>query len=481
MLRCHRWLFSVALMFATASDAFAESALEQRAQEAMQRATDFYRTQVAARGGYVYRYSADLAKREGEGKVGVDTVWVQPPGTPSVGLAYVEAYERTGQPWFKDAAKAAGDCLVQGQLRSGGWQDRVEFAPEARAKLAYRVDPVRRQGRNYTSFDDDKTQSALRFMIRLDAALEFKDETIHEAVTFALDSVVKAQFPNGGWAQVYAEFPEPDRFPVRQASIPTEWPRMYPGGDYWLHYTLNDNAIADTIEALSLAGRVYDSPRYRDAAIKAGEFLILAQLPESQPAWAQQYDVNMHPVWARKFEPPAVSGGESQGAIQALLGLYIETGDERFLKPIPAALAYLKAAQLSDGQLARFYELGTNKPLYMTKTYELTYDDGDLPTHYGFKVPSRLESLTRQYSELVPLSPDDLKKRREDRFRVARNRPKDEVVEAIINSMDRRGAWVEEGRLRYHGKGDGTREVIESSTFIRNLGLLSRYLDRRPQ
>jgi trigger factor len=30
---------------------------------------------------------------------------------------------------------------------------------------------------------------------------------------------------------------------------------------------------------------------------------------------------------------------------------------------------------------------GTNKPLYCkAKTYELTYDDSDLPTHYGFKL-----------------------------------------------------------------------------------------------
>ncbi|MBS0201611.1 MAG: hypothetical protein JSS49_01840 [Planctomycetes bacterium] len=457
----------------------ADLELRQRAENALDRAVDFYRQQVASHGGYVYRYSSDLKKREGEGKTDIHTLWVQPPGTPAVGLAYLDAFERTRHPVLLEAASATGECLIQGQLRSGGWQDRVEFAPEARAKLAYRVDPLRRRGRNLTSFDDDKTQSALRFLMRLDRALEFKDERVHEAIAFALDRVVQAQFPNGGWAQVYDSFPEPDKFPVRPASFPNDWPRTYPGGDYWRHYTLNDNAIADTIEALLLAARVYDEPRYRDAAVKAGGFLLLAQLPEPQPAWAQQYDVQMHPAWARKFEPPAVSGGESQGVIRILLDLYVETADKRFLDPVTRAIKYLQASKLPDGQLARFYELQTNKPLYMTKRYELTFSDSDLPTHYGFKVSSKLDELAREQAALAGLDPQELAKRRTSRFQVGRGRPSEKDVEAIIAALDERGAWVEEGRLRYHGSGDDTRQVIDSGTFIRNLNLLSKYLDTR--
>jgi hypothetical protein len=474
-------LIAIAYLVAFAmagTNAFAEPIPYDRALDAMRRAVNFYRQQVAAHGGYVYRYSADLKKREGEGRVDLETVWVQPPGTPAVGLAYLDAYERTRQPELLEAARAAGECLIQGQLRSGGWQDRIEFAPAARAKMAYRVDPVRRRGRNSTSFDDDKTQSAMRFMMRLDKALDFKDEPVHEAIQFALDAVLKAQFPNGGWAQVFDSFPGDDA-PVKPASYPDEWLREYPGGDYWRHYTLNDNAIADTIDMLLLAARIYDSPRYRDAAVKAGGFLLLAQLPAPQPAWAQQYDLDMHPVWARKFEPPAVSGSESQGVIQALLDLYVETADQRFLKPIAPAIDYLQGSKLPDGQLARFYELRTNKPLYLTRSYQLTYDDGDLPTHYGFKVSSKLDALARQHATLKALSSKELANRRQKRFAISAGRPGDQEIQAIIDSLDERGAWVEDGRLRYHGSGDDTRRVIESTTFIRNLNLLSRYLDKR--
>jgi hypothetical protein len=110
----------------SATSTFADPIPNDRALDAMRRAVNFYRQQVAAHGGYVYRYSADLKKREGEGKVDLETVWVQPPGTPAVGLAYLDAFERTRQPELLVAARAAGECLIQGQLRSGGWQDRIQ-------------------------------------------------------------------------------------------------------------------------------------------------------------------------------------------------------------------------------------------------------------------------------------------------------------------------------------------------------------------
>ena len=102
-------------------------------------------------------------------------------------------------------------------------------------------------------------------------------------------------------------------------------------------------------------------------------FFVLAQLPEPQPAWAQQYDHEMHPAWARKFEPPAVSGGESQGVIRTLMTLYRRTAAvtddaDRFLEPIPRAIAYLRRSLLNDGRLARFYELETNRPLLLHET-----------------------------------------------------------------------------------------------------------------
>ncbi len=160
--------FVVALSVSTAA---ADDPLVADAKRSLQRGVAFYHQQVAAHGGYVYLYSDDLKKQEGEGKTTRETVWVQPPGTPTVGEAYVKAYVRTGDTACLAAAKDAAECLIQGQYRSGGWNASVEFDPAERAKHALRVDkpaPKKRQ-RNTSSLDDDKTQSALRFLMQLAA------------------------------------------------------------------------------------------------------------------------------------------------------------------------------------------------------------------------------------------------------------------------------------------------------------------------
>jgi hypothetical protein len=157
--------------------------------------------------------------------------------------------------------------------------------------------------------------------------------------------------------------------------------------------------------------------------------------------------------------------------------LYVETGDRKFLEPVPRAVAYLRRSALADGRLARFNELQTNQPLYFTRQYELTYDDSDMPTHYGFKVDNGLDKLAQQYERLSQLTGEQLAAIRQPAKEQLRVTPKLETqVRETIAALDERGTWVEDGRLRYHGKADDTRRVIESTTFIKNIGLLSQYL-----
>ena len=255
-----------------------------------------------------------------------------------------------------------------------------------------------------------------------DQALGFRDAKIRECIEYALTALFKAQYPNGAWPQGFDRPSDPEKFPVKKASYPEDWPRVWPGsGEYWRRYTLNDNSLATTLETLFEAERIYRvaaagtnfialAAQCRMAAEKAGGFLLLAQMPDPQPAWAQQYDFEMHPAWARKFEPPAVSGGESQNVLRSLLLLARETGDKKYLAPIPAALAYLRRSRLPDGRLARFYELRSNQPLYFTKDYTLTHDDADLPTHYSFKVADRTEAIAREYEAVKQLSAEELRK-----------------------------------------------------------------------
>ena len=386
-----------------------------------------------------------------------------------MGEAYVKLYDATGERVFLDAARAAADALRRGQLRSGGWTDHIDFAPADRARTPYRIDPPGKKKKALSSLDDDKTQSALRFLIELDRSLAFKDEVIHEMTVFALDNLLRAQYPNGGFPQGWDGPHRAEDFPVRSATFPDTWPRTYSGHqNYWFRYTLNDELMPDVMHALWLAEDVYGDRRYGDAARKAADFLLLAQLPDPQPAWAQQYDFEMRPAWARKFEPPAVTGGESQGVVRILMQTYRRTGERKYLEPVPRALACLKKSLLADGRLARFYELKSNRPLYFTKDYTLTYDDSDMPTHYSFKVTSKLDQLEREYEALSAALPSTATSKPRQVSRSMEQR-----VREIIDALDDRGAWITHDKLRYQ-KYEGP--ILDMALAVKNFNALADYL-----
>jgi len=456
-----------------------EPQLPTEAAAALAKATDFFVNKVSAEGGYLWRYSEDLSRGEGEGKASSTTVWVQPPGTPTVGMAFLDAYRRTGEGYCLDAARKAGYCLARGQLRSGGWDYRIEFDPKSRSRYAYRVDAEgdAASRRNTSTLDDNTTQAALRLLMELDRALDFQDRRIHEAAEYALAALLAAQYPNGAWPQRFDEPPDAAKHPVKRASYPESWSRTFPSDDYKGYYTFNDNALADVIDVMFIAAGIYGDSRYRAAAEKGGDFMLLAQMPQPQPGWAQQYDADMHPAWARKFEPPSITGGESQGVMLALLQVYRHTGDKKYLEPIPQAVEYYRKSLLDRGQLARFYELETNRPLYFTKDYQLTYSDADMPTHYAFKVGQKLDRIEDEYRRLLAAKPEDLIAK--PGVRKTASRPSERMiseVEKVIGAMDERGAWAEAGSLRYDDPERPTRRIIDCRTFIANVNLLSQYL-----
>ncbi len=462
------------------SDVFAADFSQTDASASLQRAVTFFRTNVGVHGGYGFAISDDLTKREGENRTSNTQAWVEPPATPAVGMAYLHAYQLTGEQYLLDATREVADCLVATQLVSGGWQNPIETDQTERLKHLYRKNPaanskVKVKVKNeLTTLDDNKTQSCLTFLMRFDVETKFQNAEIHAAVMYGLDSLIKVQYPNGAWPQQYDGPSDPSRFPVKTARYPETWSRTFPAKKYTEYYTFNDDTIADVVMLMLEAASSYGDARYLDSAKKAGGFILAAQLPEPQPAWSQQYDTDMHPAWARKFEPPSVSGLESQSLVKLLLGLYRHTSDRKYIEPIEPALAWLQRSQLADGQLARFYELKTNKPLYFTKGYELTYDDSDLPTHYGFKVGgSGIEKLQAEYNELKLAKTVDkptLKRPKPEKFttEVAR------TAEKVAKQLDAHGAWVEDGRMKDYGDNDPTRRVITSKTFIKNIRELAR-------
>lgn len=440
------------------------------AREQLIRVVDFYRTKVGYEGAYLWKYSADLTHQEGEGIATRTSGWTQPPGAPTVGEAYLEAWRLSGEQVCLDAAVEVAHALIRSQLKSGGWSSHFDLGPKGRS-YAYRMLGDKAGRNNRTTFDDNKSQSALMLIMHVDEELEFKDAKIHEAVGYALQQMLASQYPNGAWPQQYSEPPDPGQFPVLKASYPDNWSREWPKPRYTEFYTLNDNNMSHIVDMLFEAERIYDRKDCRDAAIRTGEFFLMAQMPEPQPGWAQQYDRNMHPAWARKFEPAAVTGGESQAVMRTLLRLYQFTADRRFADAVPPAIAYYQKSQLEDGKLARFYELKTNRPLFFTKDYQLTYSDADMPTHYSFKVGSRLDSIEQEWKRLNSLAADDLLPKHTFSSKLKRSRKIQERAEEVVNQLDSRGAWVETGKMRH----TDSVELIDMNTYTRNLKILAAW------
>ncbi len=438
------------------------------ARAAMRKASEFFRSKIAVHGGYVYYVSPDLSRRLGEGVASPQQIWVQPPGTPAVGLSFLAAFAATGDEFYLDAAREAAEALVYGQLKSGGWANAIDFDPRSPHVAQYRNG--KGGGKNNSTLDDGISQNALRLLMHADRALGFKHAAIHEASEIARKALLAAQFSSGGFPQVWIGPVAPHE--ALKAQYPDyEWRTENRIKNYWDMPTLNDDLVGHVVSTLADAVEIYKDDRCGKALARLGDFLILAQMPDPQPAWAQQYDTHMRPIWARKFEPPAIAGRESQDAIESLLRIYRFTGDRKYLEPIPRALAYLRKSLLPDGRLARYRELKTDRPLYMTSKYELTYDDADVPTHYGWKTAPRLDQIEADFKTAQSGAP------------AAKSAPPDAAaIRKILGTLDSEGRWL----VKYSGQPlvgqpkfkDG--EVfISSEEFSKNLNALSEFVRLR--
>ncbi len=259
--------------------------------DAIRRGTEFMRGTIADHGGYAWVSSHDGIHSHGEGIAGPHRVWVQPPGTPAVAAAFLDAYEVTGEQVHLEAALAAGQALIEGQLRSGGWGYSIPFSPADREGIPFRTGPLgdpsrivptpapggwdvwkrREHGENKTTLDDDTTAAVIRFLARLDRHTDFGRKEIHEAVAYALRSTLGAQYPIGAWGHNYDRFPtrtaDVEHYPVVEASFPDDWSRTWTK-DFRGCYMINDRITHDMIRTMWSAWEIYRRDEYREAAVR---------------------------------------------------------------------------------------------------------------------------------------------------------------------------------------------------------------------
>ncbi len=447
--------FNILLVFMMLAILANGSNLKKQAESTLTKGITFFH-KLNTHGGYVYYVTPDLSLRWGEGPKDSETIEVQPPGTPAVGMSFLKAYEVTGNEDFVQDAKEAAYALIQGQNKYGGWDHTIDF---------------NHLESDHVSFDDNQTQAAVSFLIAIDQVTN--DSIISKATQRAIEMMITTQLPNGGW------------------------PHYYPAqGNYHDYATFNDGGINDCIRVMIEAFKAYkDNPEIEKSLRRVARFLNISQLPPPQPGWAQQYNEYLQPAWARTFEPPAICPAVSVKNIFSIIDLYLVLHDARILEPIPDAIRYLREIKMENGKWARFVELGTNKPLYYDRQRIRVDKLDDLHPErrkgyaYEIDIENALEYASQRYHKAMDIGYEGLWK--EEHPTLTKAQIKERIdkltpeVNEIINSQDKSGAWITKDdkfkkTMPAEERWNNQYEVmdrISSRVFNRNISILCEYIE----
>lgn len=382
--------------------------------DAMKRATVFMMDKVSANGGYVWSYLPDLSRRWGELEARDSMIWIQPPGTATMGHLFLDAYHATGDEYYYQAAEKAAGALIWAQHPSGGWNYLADFAGDRSlrdwydtvGRSAWRLEEFQYYWGNAT-FDDAGTAESAKLLLRL--YLEKRDPRYRPPLDKAIRFVLDSQYPVGAW---------PQRFPR-----PTEF-APHGNADYTSYITFNDDVAAENIDFLIMCYQALGDAGVLDSIVRGMNAFLVMQQGQPQPGWALQYTLDLKPAGARTYEPKALVTHTTAANIESLLRFYRLTGETKFLARIPEALDWLERIRLPEGVAppgrthATFIELGTDKPLYVHREgsnvvngrYYVDYDPKNTIGHYsGFRRVD-LARLRKLYEEAKGMSSSEAAK-----------------------------------------------------------------------
>jgi hypothetical protein len=410
---------AAATFVAASAPAMAQGAAPDRAMilDAMKRAARFMTEEAAVEGGYVWQYLPDFSRRWGELEAAPTMIWVQPPGTATMGHLFLDAYHATGDDFYYDAAKSAADALVRGQHPAGGWNYVIDTAGEESLKRwygtvgknAWRLEEFHRYYGNAT-FDDAGTAEASQLLLRV--YLERRERQYLAPLQKAIGFVLDSQYANGGW---------PQRYPFVQGG------GVHGHADYTPYITFNDDVAGENIEFLiyawhGLARNGRGDARVLDAIHRGMDIFVKTQQPQPQPAWGlQHFPDTLKPAPARTIEPQAFVTHATGTNIRSMLGFYRLTGDRNFLQRLPEAMDWLdqvaSPAELrGPGRTHPTFVLeGANTPVYIHRRgsnvangqYYADANPQNLIVHYGSFRNVDTPALRREYERLSALAVEE--------------------------------------------------------------------------
>ncbi|MHA6719599.1 pectate lyase [Sphingomonas sp. RS6] len=387
----------------------------QQIESTMKRATTFMVEKVSTNGGYVWAYLPDLSRRWGEMEAYPTMIWIQPPGTATMGHLFLDAYHATNDDYYYRAAEKAADALIAVQQDNGGWHYFADFAGEPSirkwydtiGKNAWRLEEFQHYWGNAT-FDDAGTSESMQFLLRL--YVERHDPRYLPPLKKALQFVLESQYPIGGW---------PQRYPLRNEFS------HHGNPDYTSFITFNDDVAGENIDFLLMYYQALggDAKVY-DAIIRAMNVFIVTQQAAPQAGWGLQYTLDLKPVGARTYEPTALVTHTTATNVRQLMRFYRLTGDKKFLARVPEALDWLESVKLPAGEVKNgrayptFIEIGTNRPLYVHRRgsnvvngrYYVDYDPANPIIHYGSTRAIDVPAMRREYAALIASDPAEVTK-----------------------------------------------------------------------
>ena len=379
----------------------------------MRRATQFMVDKVSYRGGYLWNYLPDMSRRWGEMEARETMIWLQPPGTSSMGHVFLDAYHATGDEYYYRAAEQVGGALVWGQHPSGGWNYVVDFAGDRGlrdwyatiGKNAWRLEEFQHYYGNAT-FDDQVTTDAATFLLRL--YVEKLDPRWKPPVDKAIQFVLDSQYPIGAW---------PQRFPISQEFSKKGL------ADYSSYYTYNDDVVWENISFLLQCYQVLGDKRLLDPINRAMSFFVVSQQGQPNPGWALQYTHDLKPAAARTYEPLALATHTTASNLDHLITFYDLTGDSRYLARVLEGIEWLEKVKLDKPDAGgrthpTYIELGTNRPIYVHRRgsnvvngeYYYDYDPARPIGHYGQTRRINIAGLRKHYEEALKADVKELAK-----------------------------------------------------------------------
>jgi PelA/Pel-15E family pectate lyase len=284
--------------------------------------------------------------------------------------------------WYAtDEAVSIADNVLLYQRDSGGWPKNIDMA--AALTDAEKTGLTGRKSVTDSTIDNGATYTQLAFLARV---FEAKRLPRHEqAFLKGVDYLLQAQYDNGGWPQYY--------------------PRLT---GYYKHITFNDDAMVGVLTLLRDVGSgkapyAFVDPARRTraagAVAKGIDCILKTQVvvDGKRTVWCAQHDeVTLAPASARTYELVSLSGYESVGIVRFLMG--IPDPDARVREAVRSAAEWFEKTRI-DGTppvWARFYEIGTNRPIFSgrdgVKRYDVAEIEEERRLHYRWYVtePARL-------------------------------------------------------------------------------------------